>query len=232
MEAQFRTRNLRNQFELYNHVVAALPQTVVEEVLDLLQTPPEAKQYDALKEAILQRTSVSESERLRMLWRTAELGDRKPSQLLRHMRSLAGSTPVDDKLLLELWFERLPDSIKAILAPSRELPLDKIAEMADGIATYTAPSATVTSLKQDDSRISNVEKMICELARQFQQTSMSGRNRRSPRSRSRPRSRVRSRSPSTDRGLCWFHQEFGNSARKCRPPCSFKKQQGNARAAQ
>jgi hypothetical protein len=27
--------------------------------------------------------------------------------------------------------------------------------------------------------------------------------------------------------MCWFHQKFGDQARRCTSPCSFKKRQGN-----
>lgn len=42
------------------------------------------------------------------------------------------------------------------------------------------------------------------------------------RSRSRSQSRRRFRSPSVNNSMCWYHRRFGNHARKCIAPCSYK----------
>jgi hypothetical protein len=82
-------------------VISALPQSVVEEVIDLLEDIPPEKPYDALKSAILKRTSVSDSERIHKLLTETQLGDMKPSQLLRKMRGLVGKGH-DDTMLREI----------------------------------------------------------------------------------------------------------------------------------
>ncbi|GFX07176.1 DDE_3 domain-containing protein [Trichonephila clavipes] len=48
-----------------------------------------------------------------------ELGDMLPSQLLRKMRTLAG-TDVSEKALRTLWLDKMPDSVKCIVMVSVE----------------------------------------------------------------------------------------------------------------
>ncbi|GFY79180.1 hypothetical protein TNIN_127721 [Trichonephila inaurata madagascariensis] len=68
-----------------------------------------------------------------------ELGDRRPSDLLRQMKSLAGSS-ISDELIKSLWLQRLPQQTQAILSISKDsLYINNIAEMADKIiAVYSS----------------------------------------------------------------------------------------------
>ncbi|GFY53803.1 uncharacterized protein K02A2.6 [Trichonephila inaurata madagascariensis] len=66
-----------------------------------------------------------------------ELGDRRPSDLLRQMKSLAGSS-ISDELIKSLWLQRLPQQTQAILSISKD-SLNNIAEMAAKImAVYSS----------------------------------------------------------------------------------------------
>ena len=69
-----------------DHVVASLLPDGTAEMRDLLLKPPWDKTYAALKEQLIKRTTVSERQRLLQLVTGEELGDRKPTQLLRRMQ--------------------------------------------------------------------------------------------------------------------------------------------------
>ncbi|GFV50286.1 uncharacterized protein TNCV_621961 [Trichonephila clavipes] len=62
-----------------------------------------------------------------------ELGSRKPSELLRNMKRRAESFNVDNKLLMELFHQRLPSSVQTILAAVSDLTLSKAADVMDRI---------------------------------------------------------------------------------------------------
>ncbi|BHF80107.1 hypothetical protein SprV_0702323100 [Sparganum proliferum] len=53
-----------------------------------------------------------------------------------------------------------------------------------------------------------------------------------PSRRSLGRDRRRSRSRPRIANLCWYHVDYGDKARRCVPPCSFKSTQGNSLAGE
>ena len=72
-----------------------------QEVRDLILNPPDVTPHAKLKEALVSRTTASEQRRLQQLFSTEELGDRKPSQLLRRIYQLLGDkvTATDSSFL-------------------------------------------------------------------------------------------------------------------------------------
>lgn len=62
-----------------------------------------------------------------------ELGDQRPSNLLRQMRQLLGGTTVDadTSLLCKLFLQRHPSSMVLVLATVEDIPLDQLANLAN-----------------------------------------------------------------------------------------------------
>ena len=103
------------------------------EVRDILTNPPSREKYTKLKTELIRRLSASQDQKTRQLLEHEEIGDRKPSQFLRHLRNLAGNVFSDDALR-PLWLGWLPGSMQAILATQKEATLDKMADLADAIS--------------------------------------------------------------------------------------------------
>ncbi|CAI2738605.1 unnamed protein product, partial [Dicrocoelium dendriticum] len=241
VEAIFRFRKITSQSSMFSYVTAHLPSQVASEVIDILDPMPTESPYDKLKSAILKRTTASDEARLHMLLSGIELGDRSPSQLLRHMRSLVGSSTLDDSILRQIWTKCLPTNTTAILAVlADELPLDKLAEAADkvherffksAVNNVTGPSSTSpsgsTALEDISERLSRLELAVSHIGRERPV------NRRFN-SRSGRRSQSRT---SRSRSYCYYHRRFGDAARNCRPGCKYPKtfldsRQGNDNASQ
>ena len=73
------------------------------------------------------------------------MGDRKQSQFLSHLKSLAPDVPED--FLRSIWASRLPPHIQTILAGQAEGNLDAALQLADRIAEV-APLPTTASIAQ------------------------------------------------------------------------------------
>ncbi|CAN8014992.1 unnamed protein product [Ixodes persulcatus] len=102
VEAQFLLHRVTSQATRYLHIVSSLPAEVADELEDIHATAPTPNcAYDHLKAAVLARKTASERSRLQHLLSMEELGDQRPSQLLRRMLQLLGDATSDaDKSLL------------------------------------------------------------------------------------------------------------------------------------
>ena len=142
VEAQFSTRGINAQRTMFDYVVANLTPDIAIEIRDLILRPPEENPYNVLKAQLIKRTAASEQRRLQQLLSTEELGDRKPTQLLRRLQQLAGDTPglLDGNFLKELFLQRLPSQIRMVLASTRDgTPIEDLAQLADKIIEVAAP---------------------------------------------------------------------------------------------
>lgn len=70
--------------------------------VDILEDLPTTNRYEFLKNNLIKRFTDSKEKQLRTLLLGLELGDKKPSHLLRDMKSLAGADATDG-LLRTLW---------------------------------------------------------------------------------------------------------------------------------
>lgn len=231
VEAQFASHRITSQESRYNAVVSVLPPTIAMEVRDLLLHRPEDLPYTKLKEEIIRRTTASERRRLQQLLTSEDLGDQKPSQLLRRMQHLLGDrlSTVDEAFLRELFLQRLPNSVRMILASAGDVQLSRIAEMADNIMEVCAPSLSALSQPHN----SDIADLRAEVSRLTGLVETLTTNRRPPRRRSQSRQTLNRRrsSPAGGTGLCYYHQKFAHRARRCVSPCSFaSSDQGNGQA--
>eukprot|EP00794_Sanderia_malayensis_P013035 gene13035-biopygen10394 len=226
VEALFTTRRITTQSTKFSFVISSLPPEIAQEIRDLLLQPPADEPYEHLKAELIKRTSASEQKRLHQLLISEELGDRKPSQLLRRMRQLLADSRLEDKILRQLFLQRLPTNAQLILASSADtVSIEQLASLADKILEVALPgnsvSAMSTTITPTPSRdIQNLQAQISALTTQMQCLVQQISH---PRGRSRSSSRSSRRSSGSPNGprQCWYHRKFGSQARHCNPPCSF-----------
>lgn len=229
VEAQFATRGITQQRTKFNHVIASLsPETAVE-IRDLLITPPEDDPYNVLKVELVKRLTASEQRRLQQLLTAEELGDRKPSQLLRSMRQLLGpnAQSMDDSILRQLFLQRLPSNVQMVVAGTGTQSLDETAALADRIMEVVVPTIAPISSNAGPSvsdELAGLRNELKQLKHQLAGLTLGSggyQNRGRSRSRQDPRRQNRSRSyKPTDPSLCFYHNKYGGAARTCRAPCS------------
>lgn len=232
IEAQFALANITSDSTRFYYVTSQLEHQYAAEVKDIICTPPETGKYEKLKGELIRRLSVSKNKKVQQLLMHEEIGDRKPSQFLRHLQSLAGSSVPDD-FMRSLWSGRLPHTIQTVIASQPDMPLIKVADLADQIYEIAPHNLQVASTANPlrspsnsiEATLNIMAKQISELTSQVAELRTNRVPR--PRSRSRPKYRNRSRShsrsaqPPPNHPHCWYHFTYGSRAKKCTKPCTF-----------
>ena len=83
-EALFTAQNVTQEKTKLGHVVRVLPARYASEVRDIILRPQE-QPYKVLRAELTKRVCPSKRQRLQQLLQVEDLGDRKPSQLLRYI---------------------------------------------------------------------------------------------------------------------------------------------------
>ena len=92
---------------MYHHTMGSLSPEIETEIRDLLLWPPENNLYDVLKQKLIECIAASEQRRLQQLFTADELGDQKPTRLLRRMQQLLGEKEgtADGSTIKELFMQ-------------------------------------------------------------------------------------------------------------------------------
>lgn len=225
LESQFETSRISLDKTKYHTAVTAIDSSILSQVSDIVLNPPTENLYLNLKTKLLERFADSDESRLKKLLTGLVLGDKRPSQLLREMKELAGNG-LGAEALKSLWLQRLPSQCQAILSISED-DIDRLATMADKIINVYISEASAISqnaegLTEHDlfSQIENLTKRVSELSSDLQKYKRSESRSRS-KNRSQTHSKSRSYSQSKRVDLCWYHAKFADKANKCIKPCSY-----------
>lgn len=178
VEAQFSISDITSEETKFNYLVAQLEPKFMEIIWHIIKDT--SKNDSTTKNRLLQTFKEIENQLVKRLLTEVELGDMKPSQLLRKMKSLG--LDISDRMPRILWMDKMPDAVKNILIVSEE-DIDKLTTMADKIIEM--------NLRSELAAVSNNNPSVAELlqkisSRELQIANLSGRNsRRRNRSSSR-----------------------------------------------
>ncbi|KAH7980557.1 hypothetical protein HPB49_017259 [Dermacentor silvarum] len=173
--------------------------------------------YTTLKQLLISRLTPSEPQQLKQLLHGAELDDQTPSQLLRHMQQLLGTTTtdVDSRLLRELFLQWFPTNVQMVLALAADKQLPQLAELADLVTAVASPSIaaaqTYMGIHTSTNELQDIREQISHLADTVAAIRDSSACAEHQRAAAQPQ-QLRQR-------ICWYHRKHGNAACKCIPPC-------------
>lgn len=225
VEGQFALSNITVDTTKYHYILSNLEHQYAAEVKDIIISPPATDKYEKLKSELIKRLSVSREKEVKQLLLHEELGDRKPSQFLRHLQHLGGPTVPDD-FLKTIWSSRLPRNIQTVIASQPSSTLEALADLADRIQEIvpTTPQVASSSGFGPEKVWEQMVNQITELTKQVNALSTQVNRSRSRTRDNHQRGRSASRSQSNYRKypVCWYHEKFGSKATKCMKPCDYK----------
>lgn len=213
----------------FNLVVSKLGKEVIQQVTDILIDPPADGKFELLKKKLLAIYEESENRQIQKLISEMELGEQRPSQLLRRMQDLARGK-IGSEMLTVLWQNHLPASVRGVLAATETTDPERLATIADKIMETMRPNQVAEVMDgshaaRDSAVLAEIAKLSARLDQMQRSRSHSRRGQGGFRGRSRSRgnsgSRVR-RTPDSPDWLCTYHYRYRTRATKCEQPCNWK----------
>ena len=213
-EAQFNLRQVTNDDTRYWHIVSCLGDEAAERASPIIDDPPKTNKYEALKDFLISRYGLRDCERAQKLFAVDTLGNRLPSELLDSMLRINGKNDPNHYLFKHIFLRALPSPVRQVLATMAEADVYTLAEAADRIyLSGSACSSELANVNSEEETATGTE--LCYMSRRSQ--------RRPPTWKKR-----RDANPSSEPDECYYHRTFGNKARRCCSPCSWRS--GNALA--
>ncbi|KAK3757325.1 hypothetical protein RRG08_014014 [Elysia crispata] len=226
LEASFNTHTppITQDLTKFHHVIQLLDSSTARRVQAVLENPPLVGKYDRLKSALLNAYEATQLQKDQELLNLNGLGDRKPSELLQHMRSL-NHDPVT--LFRALFLNQLPPEVRRILAQTPDADLDTLAKTAHGIMDVEFSAAGTRSIQNTYPIEATLEEQANSCHGDVNALQ------RNPRFRQKHRSTT----PTPTFVLCKYHSRFASNARSCEHfvdgrPCAMSPRptsQGNDR---
>jgi hypothetical protein len=239
IEAQFHSHLVRSDTSKYYAVIAALDCSTLQPVSNIIANPPATGKYDDAKKILIDSYSESREQQIRKLLKELDLGDRKPSKLLREMKTLAGDH-VDDQMLQTLWLHRLPLNVQLLVSASDGVPLEKMANIADKLVEIVSNrgSPSIAAIANQPAAppqttvaesLKSLQEQVAALSVAVKQLTNADRGRSQKPAHTegegqRARSQSRKRWTTHKDGVCFYHQKYAENARKCLKPCKFEAQ--------
>lgn len=135
LDMYFSRVGLTDETLRFQTAFSQLPAHRVMDFVDFVRKPP-TNPYTKLCDALKARLGSSEEEQLRKVLEAQELGERKPSQFLRHLQEL--TTPwiqdADSPLVRQIFLKAMPENVKPLLQfLPPETTLETLAGTADRV---------------------------------------------------------------------------------------------------
>lgn len=202
----------------FNITLMHMDEKLHEQAYEIVRNPPQVNRYELLKQTIISKFSASPMARLEQLTTGIQLGDSKPSHILTQLQRT--EVTKDTQLIRNLWLQRLPVSVRAVIAcVARSNPacsMDELGAIADEILDSVRVNSleSISSTKQTTVSIDAVSNDVSTRLSRIEQT-LSRLQKEIKRSPS-PRRRTEG-----NNSICFYHEKFGSRARKCNQPCQF-----------
>ena len=232
VEARFRLNHIIDEQVKFDLLVNALPEASSSLAVDVIERPPAAYPYTALKHRLLSAHELTDYQKIARLHKMEPLGGRRPSELLAAMLDLCPRGQESNIFFTHLFLERLPAELRIMLGEDDHQDPRPLAAKADQLwALHGGRFATIAAVDEECAEAAPVAAVSSR-----QPSSVGGRGKKGKSGRGRqsaaagatgaPKAAVTpSYSPKQlskmQAELCFYHWTFGDKAQKCDAPCNW-----------
>ncbi|XP_014234992.1 uncharacterized protein LOC106657830 [Trichogramma pretiosum] len=172
LEEHFVAKNIVDDADKYRCAISNLDEDLIATASAAIDSASAGDRYEKLKDALVRKFTVSDSENLKSILGNVNMGTRSPSEFLEHLISSAGSILGRDTIL-RIWRETIPANIGVhlddVINQKNELSNVRKADRiyasfrrdADSRASYGIDSIVQNHARRDyDARIFNLEQKL------------------------------------------------------------------------
>ncbi|OXU21355.1 hypothetical protein TSAR_009225, partial [Trichomalopsis sarcophagae] len=168
-EAMFEKHKVTDDTAKFNTVVGALDVSTIDDLQDVIRNPPANNTKCAtLKGTIIKRTTESPDNNLLKMLTNLELGDSKPSQHWRKMKSLADRKILEPALKV-MWLAHLPAPAQTYLSVFKIENVEDLLEATNKIITRNKQVTAVTAIGDTSNASSGYGTPVSAIAPEQQQ---------------------------------------------------------------
>ncbi len=230
-EFKFETAGVSGKREMFAHVVEALSYESLKMVKDLMLAPPLYQPYQVLKARLLLATQLTPIQMAEKLMKTANLGDRWPSQLLASLLEFCPPGEENTALFRASFLMRLPAAIRAHLDGLEHRDLKDLAAKADRHWCNGNPASVVAAVADSEQLEEDLEEPVAAVSHNrggFQQKQRGvaqggcGAGKGSARGGGKGGGQT---GQQTTYKVCWKHAKYGTATTRCvdQATCEFSK---------
>jgi hypothetical protein len=210
-EAQFKIRPITSSTTKASYILANISVEAYRILTPWLLDQGGNPTYEELKQELLLTFDQGQADRAQKILQFASIGmgDLNPRQLaneIERLRSLPDGSQID--ICIEIFLQALPAGVRKLLGDIDSLSLKEVSERA---------FKAWKQFKADRQFSQSVSSVNSNLHEEVMAVS-NFRNRNPVRNRDHV---VSPSSPASD-SWCFYHRKFGDNARSCVPPCSYK----------
>lgn len=222
LECQFKQAKVDKEHDRWLHAVLGISKhrDTAFKLRDLFSKPHPEAPYSDLKANVIKRMQKSVEAKLEALIAATDRGDRKPSEYLRDLQQMIqphATGAISDTLVRRALLKSLPSHLQVVLeAVSSKYTLEDLADAADKALERTPKMVESVQMVPD----TKLHAEIAELKSELAALKMNGNQRNRPNFRNK-NDRKRTHN---DQGICFYHEKYKASAKKCIQPCKFKQE--------
>ena len=214
VDATFFILRITNACTKYFFLVANISPEMATTVRDIILTPYAAGHYELLKKALIDRYSMSSSEKIRLVLYKMEMQPNEPpSTFFRRLLRVA-----EDVLPYNVVLWRFLEKIDSHIANAITAMAEQLQKQYNINQTIDRDTEKMMTLVADSIWSRTTSQISCSIS-----NSNSNNDQHRTRSSSRQQLQQQPRYIEESRNICYFHFKFGTQARRCRPPCRWSR---------